>query len=418
MLADNDRKYLFRALDNNACVLLVGAGFSRDALNTLGQPIPDGIGLARLLWTHLAFPGDFDGTDLSEIFEAALNSGKPLDQLRGFLEAHLLAEDVPEWYKIAARIYWYRIYGTNVDNVVELAYRNAAPRLQVLAAPKDDYRERDQFLRTIHYIKLNGSLPGDPRHLTFAPRQYARRTSEHDVWYDQFVRDYVFHPTIFIGTELREPLFWQAIESREKRGNNPEERPRSFLVSPSVSPAKLPILDSLNVQHVPARAEDFFAWLAREYGFPASSQVLKTVVPDIQDILDLTSGIPGIQNALPEFLSAFPRVPELSSRAGHPKTFFLGAPPTWQDIANEYDAPREFTNGLIAAVTRACEDRSKMSLLGVLGAGGAGKSTVLRRLGAALRQAGKQVFLSDGTQRPKVADVVTSLRGFLIAVSC
>ncbi len=51
-------------------------------------------------------------------------------------------------------------------------------------------------------------------------------------------------------------------------------------------------------------------------------------------------------------------------------------------------------------------------LHGVLGAGGAGKSTVLRRLGAALRQAGKQVFLSDGTQRPKVADVVTSLRGF------
>jgi hypothetical protein len=413
VLQENDREFLFRALARNNCVLFTGAGFSAEATNQLGRPIPDAWQLANLLWDWLGFTGAYDSSPLDELYEAAMNSGRPMTSLRSFLEENLLATSTESWYQVVPRVLWYRIYSTNVDDVLESVFRNAGQSsfLRTLAAPIADFEERDQFLRAIQYIKLNGSLPGNPETLTFSPRQYARRTSEHDVWYDHFVRDYVYHPVIFVGTRLREPLFWQAIVSRQKRGDNSEERARSFLVSPSVSPAQIPILASLNIRHVEASGKDFFMWLSETFTFPDRANVLNETVPDAKEILDLTSGVPGAQEAVPEFLTAFNRVPIPSRRSDHRKTFFLGAPPTWQDIGNDFDAPRECSEFILDTVESAWSKR-EIGLIGLLGAGGSGKSTLLRRLGVTLRQAGRHAFLTEGAERPDVSVVRAALEAF------
>jgi hypothetical protein len=245
-----------------------------------------------------------------------------------------LAVKLAPWYQLIPRVFWMRVYTTNVDNVVELAFAraNLSDRLNVVVAPRHDIRDRDQFLGHTQYIKLNGSLPGDPGEITFATRQYAKRSAEYDRWYDCFVRDYVFQPTLFIGTELREPLFWQAIESRQKRGDNPEERPRSFLVAPEISPAKKPILDSLNIAHVPASGGEFFEWLQRAYAFPTRGQVLQLVAPEAVELFSDANLQQEYRETLEAFLSVFPRVPDVRVIEHHAKMFFLGTPPVWADI--------------------------------------------------------------------------------------
>lgn len=412
MLDANDRRFLFEAMERNSVVLFLGAGFSSSAINLAGNPIPTGAILARDLWAWMDYPGEYagNGSDLGEIFEACLNSGRPLKDLRSILEQLLITSEMPEWYVVLTKVFWYRIYGTNVDDVLEKAFE--ASQLDRVVAPRNDYRERDQFLRQTQYIKLNGSLPGDPRQLTFSPRQYARRSAEHDTWYDHFIRDYVFHPTIFVGTELQEPLFWQAIVEREQRGQNPEERPRSFLVAPSVQPPRLSTLASLNIRHISATAEDFFTWLNDEYSFPSQSETLRLVVPEAVEVLDLFASVPGVKEALPEFLSVFPRVPIPTLRSDHPKTYFLGAPPTWQDVAADFDAPRECTAELLEITQEAFAKTAELRLVAVLGAGGSGKSSLLKRIALSLRQSGKQVFYAEGYERPRVADVVTALQAF------
>ena len=52
MLTHNQRRFLFRALHSNSCLLFVGAGFSTDARNRLGSGIPAGPQLAAQLWTR------------------------------------------------------------------------------------------------------------------------------------------------------------------------------------------------------------------------------------------------------------------------------------------------------------------------------------------------------------------------------
>lgn len=412
MLSDNDRAYLFRSLEMNQCLLFVGAGFSADATNALGGSIPLAEALAQALWKWQGLTGSYDGSPLGEVYESALRCGKPLRTLKEFLELQLLATKVPAWYQQVHRVYWQRIYGTNVDNVVEMAHRGASPEmdLDVIAAPKGSYRDRDQFLRRVQYVKLNGSLPGSPEDLTFATRQYARRSAEYDEWYDHFVRDYALHPTIFVGTELREPLFWQAIESRQRRGTNPEERPRSFLVAPELSPAKAPILESLNIVHVPVSGRGFFEWLNGQFSFPKRVEVLTRVVPEIADLFSDRDMQVEYQEAIEGLLAAFPRVPLMRALRDQPKTFFLGATPTWADITSDLDAPREITVAILKRIEEALEGDPKLCVLGLLGAGGSGKSTILRRLALTLRQQGKQVFFSEGGDRPTSEQVSRGLQ--------
>ena len=416
MIADIEKQFLLRAIGQNRAVLFVGAGFSQDAKNSLGQQLPDSKGLAEVIWKWCGYPGEWtdDKTPLAIVFQAALTSGKSTRDLSALLEAHLLATSIAPWYAAVPKIPWYRIYGTNIDNVIEFAFAEAKPewRADVLAAPRDEYRDRDQFVGKIQYVKLNGSLPGDANDLTFATLQYARRAKSHDEWYHHFVRDYVFQPTVFVGSELDEQLFWNAIASRESRGDKPEERPSSFLVTPSVSPAKAAVLKGMNITHVASGAKDFFAWLEVELSLPTRAELIRRVNPEAAAILGVAGISPRIRDALTEFLSCFQRVPQPSATGGRPKFFLLGAPPTWEDIAGGLDASREFTRTLLKSVDDAFQTQKELIVFGVLSEGGGGKSTILRRISFDMRQQGRQVFFADGTTRPDIRSTRDAIASF------
>ncbi len=121
MLDSHQKPHLFRAMETNQCILFVGAGFSRGATNQLGKPMPSGEELAQALWEWIAYKEPYDHTPLHVVFQAALTSGKTLSDLRRLLEQHLLASAIAPWYGVVPRVFWYRIYGTNVDDVIEQA---------------------------------------------------------------------------------------------------------------------------------------------------------------------------------------------------------------------------------------------------------------------------------------------------------
>jgi hypothetical protein len=414
MLDANDKPFLFRAIAANRCILFVGSGFSHGATNRCAQPMPLAKDLARELWTWAGLAGAYDNSELSIVYEAALAAGRPLPSLREFLESQLLAADVPAWYDIIPQIFWFRIYGTNVDDVIEQLYLRGTrdPSLEVIAAPTDEFRERDQFLRRIQYVKLHGSLPGDPRALTFGTLDYAGRANAQEDWWRHFVRDYVFHSTIFIGSDMNEPLFWQSIAARGNRGPNPEERPRSFLVTRAISPAKRAVLDSYNIVHVPATGEDFLKWLGGEFSFPSRDEVLVEIAPESAEVLRRQGTNESQRQSLTSFLTAFRRVPLPATPAIRSRAFLRGAAPTWEDIAGDLDSPREINTTVRATIDKALAQMAAPALIGILGEGGSGKSTILHRVALGLRQAGYEVFYSDGAERPNVEAVFASLKTF------
>jgi tetratricopeptide (TPR) repeat protein len=411
MFDGGDIAYVKRAINQNQVVLFLGAGFSTDAINLAGSRLPSSPELCRILWKLLGYTGTWDETPLQILFDSALRRDKR--RLEEIMQQNLLVKEAPSWYDFLGKAFWHRIYTTNVDNLVEEVFRRAAMpirKLAVVSATTQDYEDRDQFLHTIQYVKLHGSLPGAVEKLTFSRGQYATRSAVvHDVWYDHFVRDYATHPTIFVGTVLNEPLFHQYLAVREGRLSRegraldfPERRLKSYLISEKISEPVKDNLKELNIVSVEATARDFFTFLF-EHIQPLSSRldVLKLRHPDLSAVLSETREVltTAQAEALEDFYGSFHRVPDLTPRPEHTKNYLLGYSPTWQDLANNLDAPREISEALINSAHSVLE-KAGLQVLSVIGSAGSGKSTVLMRVGKHLHQEGHTVFFTHGWSLP------------------
>ena len=402
ILTSNNQKYLLRRLSQNDVVLFLGAGFSKDVSNRLSQPMPLSDDICEALWGFLSYPGSWDGTPLPDMYQALLTSGKSYNEISTFLEDRFLTSEIPHAYDHIARAFWYRIYTTNVDDLLQRVYKRVAecPNLDVLGFPRDEITERDPTLNRIQAVFLHGHLPCRPNELTFSVRQFARRASEQSPLYQAFVADCSTRPTIFIGTELNEPLFWQHLEVREQRDPGiSEQRPKSFLIAPNISPPKAAQLDQLNIVPVEASARDFLEWLASAK-LPSLKAVLRKTLPAVVSLFEAVRHPGPMYGELVAFGAAFHLVPTASPSRDDRSFFLLGATPRWEDILRDLDAPRLLTDRLVDRIEAIVEGNEPLRVLAITGSAGCGKSTILKRLGIRLSRAGRLVFLTNSEELP------------------
>src|SRR5579863_5872511 len=405
MLRDGDMQYLRANLRRNRVVLFLGAGFSREAKNAVGDPIPLSSDLAKKLWSKSEFAGDYDGTELRYLYDAA-RKRKGGAAIRLLLRDLLSVSKYPDWYKSVAGWYWRRIYTTNIDNLTETVFGGStgAPPLERIVPP-DEFTERDSFLRNLQYIKLHGSADELEKPIVFSPIEYGRRASLHDVWYDHFLRDYSTHPTILVGTELNEPLFWQYLAARqEKPRGAAESRPKSFLVSPNISRARSEALSVYNIEPVDASAEEFFGWLSQLAEFKSTREaVLLEVDPTLEEVIALErAGASRIQiNSAEVFFTTFEQVRAREASASSRRDFLLGVQPGWDDIVRNLDADRE-TNAQLATAIRSiyADDQKGVPLTVLHGSAGSGKTTAAMRVAYTLALEGSPVYFATGRKRP------------------
>jgi hypothetical protein len=414
-LEANDSEYLVRHLVSNNVVLFLGAGFSVAAQNTLGENLPSSFELARDLWAYLGYEEDYDGTALGILYQAALTHPKGTPSLFSFLRSRLWVSSFPDWYKAITEWFWYRIYSTNVDNLVEYVYKRHAKRLNLdpVVAPSE-FNDRDAFLRQIQLVKLHGSLDKPERGLTFAPREYGRRASELDVWYDHFVRDFCTMPTLLVGTELNEPLFWQyiAIRQRRPRGIN-ERRPKSFLICPTISRAKRDALSEFNVVPIESDSKQFFQFLSGiTCAAPAREEVLRRLDPSLDELFEVEKSGKATAEVreAEKFFSIFRRVRYLEKAASARSHFLLGSPPTWDDMYAHLDAEREINSHLRSAVAEELQPEVVRTPTIILtGAAGAGKTTIAKRVALSLASQGLDVYFAEEEVRPLAKSIINYL---------
>ena len=400
----NDLQLITRALSTNSAVLFLGAGFSRDAENKLGQHVPMAQELAASLWSLLGYDKPYDGTDLPTVFQATLKRLKH-DQIRNLLNDSFTCTKIPHWCYLLFQFWWYRIYTTNIDDLVENVYRdsNATQRLDTINGIAEDYRDRDQFLDSIQYVKLNGTLEKAPLGITFSIRQYAARAGAPDTWYDQFARDYSTRVTIFVGSQLREPLLWSAVEARGRKYRDGENRPRSFVVCPEISPALVDALKEYNVVGIQGTGQEFLEVVAKQHSPLSKEQVLLRTSPALEGMFKILAGHISTSHArhLRKFYASFKPVSVPDKVAPVRKLFLLGAEPQWSDIYSNLDAPRQCNQDLQDAI-EASLTSGKVTLFAVTGSAGSGKSTTLKRTLLNLSAKGHPVFLTSSEELPAV----------------
>lgn len=415
MFNKNDERYLLRQLGRNQVVLFLGAGFSYDAKNILGENFPIGDTLARKLWGFLKFSGEYDGTSLQELYQAFETEGIKNSQKINFLNSHLLSGEIPEFYNAVSIPYWFKIYTLNVDDILDKVFSRTKNKLDILSYPNDEFKERDQSLYQTQVVHLNGKLPCDPSELIFSTKQYAKANLNHQPLYSQFVQEYATLPTIFVGTQLNESLFETYIESRETRGNNNERRPKSFLISPEISPVRKRNLEKIyNVHYVKGTSKDFLDWIkAIRTELPLKDEILSITFPNLIRINKLDSNDKIKRDSIIDFAESFRKVQTTYNKIDFKSSFLLGASPMWKDIFAEKDIPRSITNDIFdTTINKFDEYKNKFELVTISGSAGSGKSTILKRLGLRLAQNGRTAFLTYSEHIPrisKISDVLSTI---------
>lgn len=266
MFERDDEKYLINQLNDQKVVLFLGSGFSLQAKNLREEKFPTGRVLGEKLWKFLKYEeeyGSYDGTSLTDMYQAFLADEETDRTVKcEFLNKHLTSSEIPAIYDAITKAKWRRIYSTNIDDIIEKTYKRNNVPLEELRYPADNFPGEDPHPEMTRVIYLHGKLPCQPEEVVFSPQQYAKAQFVHEPLYEQFVKDYAASPTVFIGTALNDPLFERYIVARQTDLDVKEERPASFLITPSISPVKADNLrKSYNVYHVKGKTGDFLNWL-------------------------------------------------------------------------------------------------------------------------------------------------------------
>lgn len=410
MFSHDQEEYLIRALGRNQVVLFLGAGFSSEAKNKINNKIPSGRNLSEIIWRFMGYPGDYDNTSLAEMYEAMMKSGKTHASIRNLLEENLLCKSMPEKYNSLCIPYWHRIFTTNIDDLLEEIYKRIGNiQTEILAYPSDDIGERDQFLDKIQLVYLNGRLPCQPNEVTFSYTQYASAATKIQPLYDEFVRNYSSHPTIFIGTQLNEPIFWQYVELRGERfPKSSEYRPKSFLICPSISPVKIDQLSKYNIEPIVGTTLDFMDWIKKiSPKLPSKIDIIKAISPNIIEVLETIKPEKRFLDNVKLFSETFVKVPMSRPVSKDRSLYLLGASPRWEDILQKQDAPRTITDDIQKYIKEKITEENKIHVIAILGSAGCGKSTVLRRLGINIASVGRSVYLTNSEYLP-TSNVISS----------
>jgi hypothetical protein len=385
------RQRLANQIASGELILFTGAGFSLDAINVVGSNLPSVRSLSKALWP-IAFPSDpfDDRSGLGDIYDvAAKRAGtKVRDTLKDLLTVDTTL--VPEGYRKWFTMPWARIYTLNIDDLDEAsqnAFRLHRPIISI-SAQTDSYPKESTDLFSIH---LNGRVADYPA-ITFSARQYGERTARHEPWYYHLVAELVSHPILFVGTELDEPLLWQHIELRGRRGPRQKElRPGSYLVTPGISAARRAMLDDLNIKLIEMTQTDFV------------NNVLDTMEAEKQRGHTVISTRLS-PNAGGKFL--FDVADLRTQRDDGTGDFLLGREPYWSDITSGRAVEREFEKDLRDKI-----EKSDERVIVISGTAGAGTSTTLMRMSLGYHAEGKKVGWLDSEVELPLWQIREAVRG-------
>ncbi|MCQ2181794.1 MAG: SIR2 family protein [Bacteroidales bacterium] len=143
------------ALDGNA-LLFLGSGFSTGAVKASGDNFASAGPLAKKLCAECGIPEEEQISDLgqaSEIFQSLKSESELVD----YLIKEYTAVNVNSAQEIIGSVNWKRIYTTNYDNVVEMAYSKNKKIITpvVLSQKPSDFKDKTNLC-----VHLNGRVDG------------------------------------------------------------------------------------------------------------------------------------------------------------------------------------------------------------------------------------------------------------------
>jgi hypothetical protein len=214
--------------DVGSCVLIVGAGLSKDGVRKRGAGIPDWDQLMQLMLAHLEKTGRRDKAELEQI-RVMLSEEPPryldvADNFRNahaddqdgyeiFLRRHLMPDDLIEsaLHKTILSIGFCGIVSYNFDLVFERQSDKLAPIVYPELMDQIGHLQRRGF-----FAKIHGCISRPARQLVLTGAGYDE--INHHPNYSRLIQTVLFaHKVLCVGFSLRDPAFQSIIADLKDR---------------------------------------------------------------------------------------------------------------------------------------------------------------------------------------------------------
>ena len=197
-------EFLAQRIRQGRVALFLGAGASVGRTNRLGKAPPLGGQLVSILATAMSTTADAS-EDLQTVSAVARRRlGPQFDEL---LRNNYTITKPSDDYKQLANHAFHHVFTTNIDDGLEVSFIAAGANSRTFYYRQPPFEIRNSTADT-NIIKLNGSVDRLYDGMIFSDQEYS--TSLNTLtWYEELVNEYLSGTTfVFIGTALREPIFW------------------------------------------------------------------------------------------------------------------------------------------------------------------------------------------------------------------
>ncbi|MBF0134148.1 MAG: SIR2 family protein [Magnetococcales bacterium] len=397
-----------KSIQHGRIILFLGAGASHSSLSFNGENLPGGKQLTKLLLKEANIQDE--GDDLPDAYAAACKTLGTSEVQKILTKIFVNCKPSKE-YKIISKVAWRKIYTTNIDDALVSALKHDGSQQVVVRVHNDQASDKDPSFQRLEYSALNGYIDRLKEGIFFSRAEFGRGASTSNAQYIQLAADHHLHPFLYIGTELNEPLLYQAIEQHKSVYNNTS--PVSYIISPGITQAKSITYENYNIKTIKGTLDDFTCWLDENIGDSCTPKVVRHyndptlfLVGDSQIRINNTFTLVK-RAALP---LNYTDGDTLKSK------FYAGYKPTWDDVIHEV-APR------LRCFTRLCEiinTPDSGDVVVVIGKSGSGKSTLLKQIAVYYSDQGRDVYyLRDLTTylAHDIAEISSrAVRDFLVII--
>ncbi|MHB1175960.1 MAG: P-loop NTPase [Sulfuriferula sp.] len=372
---DKVKELICPLINKGEISLLLGAGFSLGNITETGSGIPSGDGLRDML---LKKAGTKAGARTS-LKDAYLFASRKIPEFQDFLAKCFTVQTAKPWQEKMFKYVWSRIYTTNIDNVLEIAFKQAKSK-GILGAEFSFFNFTEPQLAsssigTVPVVSIHGSIKKLADGFIFSNFEYANAGSRTLDWHNELAAKIMVGGLVVIGNQLDEADIDSHLAAR-LRLYGEISGGQNWIVMPSPDEIKRENYIAAGFDVIDATAEEFFESIFSNLTARSIDEIIQDTVPASKTARVNLKARSWFKEAFCPVLTELDRV---SKSVGILRHFMTGVDPDWFYISNSAHAATSRISELIKLLGIAMKAQTDgVSIINVVGPSGSGKTTTIR----------------------------------------
>ncbi len=379
MLSEGDKQEISKSIGSlmsrGEVSLLIGAGFSVENRSKSG-PLPDG---AQLRDEILARCGKVPGPRTT-LKDAYVLGKREIPDFGSFLQSIFTVDKAHAWQQKIFEYAWRRIYTTNIDDVLEVAHRQAK-RTGREAGDFRFFNYTDQSLvseaiGSIPVVSIHGSCQRLDEGFIFSNFEYAAATAKVLDWHRDLAAKALTGGLLVVGNQLDESDIDAYIADRKLSFVQGEDVPRNWIVMPNPDPIKRENYEASGYRVFDATGQEFFEFLFQSVPAKSVAAIVMDGVPAVREAVNSVRAMTWFRAAM---VPVIDEIEVAAKQSGILRHFISGDEPEWRYIVQNAHAETIRSAALTAKIgAMLAAQNTGIGVLHVIGASGSGKTTTIR----------------------------------------